>query len=143
MILIDFPRGAEQLRLDLVEEQSPRRVLPSKDVNRPWITELIECVLGEGEPTMGRQGSADLVMKRGVPGVEQRSQLGPTPFRVEIDLGTELFDDPKVRLDAQPAEFPALDPRDGLLRHSGGPGKVLLPKPLVSAKRPNDQTRPH
>jgi hypothetical protein len=81
---LSIERGVECLhvrhpRLDLDQHESPSTRMPSEDIDRPTITEVVERVLDEGFPTLRREHSHHSLDQGGMIRVKESGYVGDRP----------------------------------------------------------------
>jgi hypothetical protein len=128
--------------LDLHENERPMLRLPSDQVDRSSIAEMVERELDEDLPTVAAHDRGDGVNDGRVLLVEKAGKLTAAPQRLDLDANLESSTDRPQGAQREPFKVPRLRLRHDLLAHAGSHCHIPLPPPVPAAHGAKDKADP-
>lgn len=145
---LPIERGVECLhisdsRLDLDQHQGPSSRMPSEDIDRPTITEVVERVLDQRFPTLRREHSHHSLDEGGMVGVEESGYVGDRPPGRDLDAYGERLRDPPDGRQSHELEPSGLDIAHDRLVDTSAHAKLTLGPAFSSPERPETSANGH
>jgi hypothetical protein len=122
-------------RLDLDQHQRPSTRMPAEDVDRPTVSEVVECVLDERFPTLGREHSHHSLDQGGMVGVEKSGYVGDRPSGRDLDAYAKRLRDPPDGRQSDELEPSRLDIAYDRLVDTSAHAKLTLGPAFPSSQR--------
>jgi hypothetical protein len=116
----------QQPRLRLEDEQRSAVRVPSEDVDRTPVAEVVEGVLDDQFPAARSHRADRMLHDGGVSGIEQPDVVAAAPPRHERQLDLEDRGDPAGAPHGELIQVPALHQRDEALAGAGPPPHLPL-----------------
>jgi len=140
-------RGVEILdvrdpALDLHENERPMPRLPSDQVDRSSIAEMVERVLDEDLPTVAAHDRGDGVNDGGVLRVEKPGKLTAPPQRLDLEPNLQGAADSAQAAQRESVKVPRLRLRHELLAHARSRCHIQLPPPMSAAHSAKHDANP-
>lgn len=113
--------------LDFNDEQDASRRVPSDDVRRTTLAEMVERHLDSCQPSMGLELADDVLNESRMPAVHQAIDVARPPPGIDRERDIQCRPDGAKALQGDLFEAPKLDPGDRGLAHEGRGREIALP----------------